>query len=286
MAFLDVVLLILLSALWGASYLFMRVAGPSLGPIVLMALRVSIGAGVLLAYVGAVRQMPDLRARWRQYLMLGALHNAIPFTLIANAVIHLNASMAAILNATTPMCTAIVAAIWIREPFGLRKALGTALGIGGVVILMGWSPLPLTATTIFAVAQASLASLAYGMAAVYARRRFAGVSPLHTAVGQLCGSSALLLPLALAMPPTRLPAWPVILSVLGLAVACTAFAYLLYFRLIAVAGPTKASTVTILTPFFSVLWGVVFLHEPLNLGMFAGLGVTLVSVWLVLSARG
>jgi drug/metabolite transporter (DMT)-like permease len=283
--FLDVSLLILLSALWGASYLFMRIAGPALGPVVLMAFRVSIAVVILYAYLGILRQWPDFRRYWKQFLLMGILNNAIPFLLIANAVIHLNASIAAILNATTPLFTAVVAAWWIKEPFGARKATGVVLGMVGVAVLVGWSPLPLTFGVIVAALQALLAALSYGLAAVHARRQFTGVAPLHAAVGQLTGSTAILLPLGVYWLPHAPPDARIALSVVGLAVACTALAYVMYFRLIATTGATAAATVTFLIPFFSVLWGVMFLGEPLSVGMFVGLGAILSSVWLVLGTR-
>ncbi|MCB9152079.1 MAG: DMT family transporter [Caldilineaceae bacterium] len=282
---IDLIYLFVLAALWGASYLFMRIAGPMLGSIVTMALRVSIAAATLWLYVYLARKQPDWRRHWKQFLILGALNNAIPFVLITNAVIDLNASMAAILNATTPLFTAVVAALWVKEAFGMRKGVGVLLGITGVTILMGWSPLPLNQRVILATLQAIIAAVSYGFAAVYARTRFQGIAPLHTAVGQLSGSSLLLVPLGVASAPAQWPGAHVVIAILGLALLSTALAYLIYFRLIASAGATQAATVTFLIPFFSVLWGRVFLKEPLNIGMFAGLGVILVSVWLVLGVQ-
>lgn len=275
-------LLVALAALWGASYLCIRIAAPALGAVVVVALRVALACLALLGYAALRRDLPDFRARWRPYLALGLLNNAIPFLLIANAVIGLNASVAAILNATTPLFTALVAAAWLGEACTPRRASGIALGIGGVAVLVGWSPLPVTGGTLVAVGQALAAALSYGLAAVYARRHFAGSPPLHTAVGQLAGASALLVPLALVAPPRALPGPQVALAVIALALACTALGYLIYFRLIAAAGATQAATVTFLIPGFSTLWGATFLGEPLGVGLFVGLAVILGSVWLVI----
>jgi drug/metabolite transporter (DMT)-like permease len=150
---------------------------------------------------------------------------------------------------------------------------------------MGLSPLPLTQRVMVAGLEALLASCSYAFAVVYARTRFKGIAPLHTAVGQLCGSSLILTPISLFALPEIFPSPTVIASVIALALVSTSAAYLVYFRLIANAGATTASTVTFLVPFFSVLWGVVFLQELLNVGMFVGLGIILVSVYLVLSSR-
>lgn len=136
-----------------------------------------------------------------------------------------------------------------------------------------------------AAGQALLASCSYGLTVVYARIRFQTVSPLHTAVGQLCGSSVLLLPFTVALWPSRPPTWPAVFAVLVLAFACSALAYLIYFHLIRTVGPVQTSTVTFLVPFFSIVWGALFLGEPLTLGLFVGLGVILLSVWLVLGTK-
>ena len=282
MPLFDLLLLILLSAVWGASYLFTRIAGPVLGPISLMAIRLFIAAGLLIALARAMGQAPDFRNRWRQFLFIGAIGNAIPFVLIANAVIQLNASIAAILNATGPLFTTIVSTLWLGERLGPRKILGAGLGILGVSILVGWSPLPVTPAVLFATGQALLAALSYALTAVYARKRFADLSPLQAAVGQVCGGAVLLMPLVIVAPPLGPITWPITLSVLALAVPCTVLAYFIYFRLIANTGPTKTSTVALLIPLFSILWAATLLGEPVNFGVLAGLGVILVSLLFVL----
>jgi drug/metabolite transporter (DMT)-like permease len=276
-------MLILLAAIWGGSFLFIRIAAPSLGSIFLMAVRVALAATGLFVYALAQRAMPNFRAHWKHYLAIGALNNAIPFVLIANAVIDLNASLSAILNATTPLFTALVAAVWIGEPFGWRRGLGVLMGILGVVILVGFSPIPFSTKVLLAAAQSLLAALSYGLGAVYTRTRFQGANPVHTSLGQLVGSTILLAPLAAFSVPVTPPTVAVILATLALALLGTSFAYLIYFRLITAAGPTTAVSVTFLVPFFSILWGVIFLHEPLSPGMFLGLGIILGSVGLVLN---
>jgi drug/metabolite transporter (DMT)-like permease len=285
MSLRDLLLLILLSAVWGASYLFTRVAGPVLGPIALMAIRLFIAAGMLIALARGMGQTPDFRTRWRQFLFIGAIGNAIPFVLIANAVIQLNASIAAILNATGPLFTTIVSTLWLGERLGLRKILGAALGALGVSILVGWSPLPVTPAVLLATGQALLAALSYALTAVYARRHFADLSPLQAAVGQVCGGAVLLTPLMIVAPPLGPFTWPITLSVLALAVPCSVLAYFIYFRLIANIGPTKTSTVAFLIPLFGILWAATFLGEPVNVGILAGLGVILLSVWFVLGEK-
>lgn len=279
-------LLILLAALWGGSFIFIRIAAPVMGSMVLMGFRMVVATAVMVAYAIGTKTKIDFRTRWKEYLALGALNNAIPFVLIANSVIDLNASISAIINATTPLFTALAATIWLREPFGSRRAAGVFAGIAGVVILVGFSPIPLTARSVWAASQSLLAALAYGLGAVYSRSRFQNQAPTTTSVGQFIGSTLVLVPFSAAGIAQAEFSLAAILAALTLACVGTSFAYLLYFRLINTTGPTATTSVTFLVPFFSILWGVLFLNEPLNLGMFAGLGIILLSVRLVMFPAG
>jgi drug/metabolite transporter (DMT)-like permease len=271
----------MLGALWGGSFLFIRVAVPALGPFLLVELRVGLAAAALLLYALAAGSMPKIRGRWRSFLVLGFLNAAVPFSLISAAEIHLTASLAAILNATTVMFTAIVAAVWMGDALTVRKAIGIVLGIVGVSVLVGWDPLPLNGAVLLAVAAMLLASLSYALGATYAKRSFSGIPPLGMAIGQLGGATALLWPLAIVGLPERAPSTVVTLSMLGLALLSTAVAYLIYFRLIENVGPTSTLTVTLLVPVFGLLFGVLLLDEPFGFGTVAGLGIILTSVVLI-----
>ena len=271
----------MLGALWGGSFLFIRVAVPALGPFLLVELRVGLAAAALFLYAMAAGSMPKIRSRWRSFLVLGFLNAAVPFSLISAAEIHLTASLAAILNSTTVMFTAIVAAVWMGDALTARKAIGIVLGIVGVSVLVGWDPLPLNGAVLLAVAAMLLASLSYALGATYAKRSFSGIPPLGMAIGQLGGALVLLLPLAVVSVPERAPSTVVTLSMLGLAFLSTAVAYLIYFRLIENVGPTSTLTVTLLVPVFGLLFGVLLLDEPFGFGTLAGLGVILTSVVLI-----
>jgi drug/metabolite transporter (DMT)-like permease len=273
--------LIMLSALWGGSFLFIRVAVPSLGPFLLVELRVGLAAAALFLYALAAGSMPKIRGRWKSFLVLGFLNAAVPFSLISAAEIHLTASLAAILNSTTVMFTAIVAAVWVGDPLTARKAIGIVLGIVGVSVLVGWDPLPLNGAVLFAVAAMLLASLSYALGATYAKRSCSGIPPLGMAIGQLSGAVVLLLPMAVVSVPERAPSTVVTFSMLGLAFLSTALAYLIYFRLIENVGPTSTLTVTLLVPVFGLLFGVLLLEEPFGPGTLAGLGIILTSVVLI-----
>jgi drug/metabolite transporter (DMT)-like permease len=273
--------LIMLSVLWGGSFLFIRVAVPALGPFLLVELRVGLAAAALLLYALAAGSMPKIRGRWRSFLVLGFLNAAVPFSLISAAETHLTASLAAILNSTTVMFTAIVAAVWMGDTLTARKAIGIVLGIVGVSVLVGWDPLPLNGIVLLAVAAMLLASLSYALGATYAKQSFSGIPPVGMALGQLGGAVALLLPLAVVSLPERAPSTVVIFSMLGLAFLSTAVAYLIYFRLIENVGPTSTVTVTLLVPVFGLLFGVLLLEEPFGPGTLAGLGIILTSVVLI-----
>lgn len=277
--------LVLLGALWGVSYLFIRVAVPALGPFALMGARVALAVLALTLYAAAVSRLPEFRGRVRQFLVLGTVNSAIPFSLIAAAEIELPASLAAILNSTTALFVAGVAALWIGETLTVRKVAGLVMGIAGVAVLVGFPPLPLTGAALLAVGAMLAASLSYAVGGVYAKRTFEGVPSLTMAIGQQSGAAAVLLPLAAATAPESAPSTAAVLSVLGLALLSTAVAYLLYFYLIRSVGPTKTLTVAFLIPAFGLLFGVVFLDEPVGPGTFAGLVLILASVALANEIR-
>jgi drug/metabolite transporter (DMT)-like permease len=272
--------LTLLAALWGGSFLFIRVSVAELGPLVLVELRVGLAAAALSLYALAARRVLKIRGRWRSFLVLGFLNAAVPFSLISAAEIHLTASLAAILNSTTVMFAAIVAA-WMGEALTARKVLGIGLGILGVTVLVGWDPIPLSGVVVLSVAAMLIASFSYALGATYVKRSFSGIPPLGMAIGQLTAATALLLPFSVAAVPARAPSLAVTLCVLGLALLSTAAAYQIYFRLIENVGPTSTVTVTLLVPVFGLLFGVLLLDEPFGPGTLTGLGIILLSVVLI-----
>jgi drug/metabolite transporter (DMT)-like permease len=277
----DLGALMLLGALWGGSFLFIRVAVPALGPFVLMELRVGLAVVALTLYAVVVGRLSKLRSRWREFLIIGTVNTAIPFSLIAAAEIYLTASLAAILNSTTVLFTALVAAVWMGDPLTRRKVVGVILGIVGVAVLVGWDPIELSGVILLSVGAMLAASLSYALGAVYIKRTFKGIPPLSMSLGQLTGGAIILLPLAAASLPGERPSAAVTLCVLGLALLSTAVAYLLYFRLIENVGPTSTVTVTLLVPLFGLLFGVLLLDEPFGWGTLAGLAIILSSVTLV-----
>lgn len=277
----DFSVLLLLAFAWGASFLFMRIASPELGPVFTTELRVTLAGAALLLYAFVTRRKLGILKHWKQFLLLGAINAALPFTLICMAELHLSASLAAILNTTTPMFAAL--AVWgtRQEKPGLAKSAGLVLGLVGVAVLVGWSPVPLTSTVLLSAGFSLCAALSYAFGGLYASRVGSGLTPLALAAGQQLGASVVLLPLAVIFAPDHLPSAAAVYSVLGLSLICTSVAYLLYFRLIASVGPVKTVSVTFLVPVFGLLWGAIFLHEPVYANTLAGLVIILLSVTLV-----
>ena len=279
----DLARLVALAAMWGASYLFMRYAVPYLGPVPMIALRVLLAGIALAVFVYATGGSVGWREHWRAYLFVGAVGMALPFLLIAQALTVIDASTAAILNALSPLFASIVAAIWIRDPVTPAKATGIALCLAGTAVLVGWTPAPMSARELLAAAMSVIATAIYGFTIVYTKVKLKDASPMGTAVGTLLLAAAAVLPLvpftARNMGAVPAMAW---LSVLGLALVSTTVAFIFYYRLIADVGPVKAVTVTLLVPVFGMLWGVVFLGEPVTPGRIAGCLIILSGCSLIL----
>ncbi len=283
----DWLQLTLLGAIWGASFVFISVAAPSFGAFPLVAARVLLAAFLLIIYGAVTRQSfwGEMIKRWKLFLVLGIINSAIPFTLITTAELELPAAMAAILNAITPFCAAIVAAVWLGVPFTARKIAGTLLGLVGVAFVVGLSPVPLTTPVILAILMMVGASMAYGTGANVAKVKFEGVSPITLAIGQQLAAGIVLLPLAILFPPKGELPLNAILAVIALAVLSTAIAYLISFKLLVRIGATNMTTVTLLVPFFSVLWQAIFLNDPLGIGPVIGLLIIVVSLVLITGTK-
>jgi drug/metabolite transporter (DMT)-like permease len=277
----QLTMLLSLAALWGASFLFMRVAVPSFGPIVLADARVALAGVVLFAYASAVGARPALRELWRDYLLLGSVNAALPFSLLAAAQLEIEASLAAVLNAMAPLFGALVAAAWLGERVTVAARFGLVLGVVGVALVVGLSPFTIDVTFILAVLACLAAAFAYGIGANIVRVRFQGEPPLSMAVGQQLAAAVVLLPLIPAMPLRATPDAVDVVCVVALALGSTGIAYLLYFRLLRELGATGGMTVIFVVPVFGVLWGAIFLDERIHLGTLLGGAAILLSVWLI-----
>lgn len=271
----DVIDLVLLAALWGASFLFTRIAAPAFGPLALAEVRVAIAAVILVPLLAWRADLSELRNHAPRFLLLGAVNTAIPFSLFAYAALSITAGLASILNATAPLFTALVAWLWLRERLTLLQWLGMAIGMAGVAWLSASKAQFTLDGSALAIGAGVLASVSYGVSASVVKRYFTGVRPLAVAAGSQSAAAVLLLPFAAASWPAgtlRVVDWA---SAIALGVLCTGLAYILYFRLIARVGPATAMTVTFLIPAFAMLWGGLILGEAVTGTMLAGCAVIL-----------
>ena len=268
---------ILLSALWGASFLFMRLSLADFGPLPNAATRVAAASLFLLPLLFARGQAHLLVRHWRHVLLVGALNSGIPFALYSFALLSLSTGLSSILNATTPMFGALVAWAWLNDKPDGSRIVGLVIGFTGVALLASGKgslqPGVSGMASMWAVLACLGACLCYGIAASFAKRFLGGIPPLVTATGSQIGATlALALP-ALWLAPTKMPGATAWLAVAGAAVLCTGLAYILYFRIIEQAGPARALAVPFVVPVFAVFYGGVFLDETITAWMVACGGI-------------
>jgi drug/metabolite transporter (DMT)-like permease len=281
----DWALLIVLSVVWGGSFLFIAVAVKELPPLTIVACRVALGALALHLVLKAMGvRLPREREAWAAFFGMGVLNNVIPMVLIVWGQSHIASGLASILNATTPLFTVIVAHYFtVDERLTGQRLAGVAVGFVGVAVMIGAAALTSWNANVLAQLAVLGAALSYGFSGVFGRRfNTMGIPPLATAAGQVTASSCILLPLALMVDlPWTLPApgTKTILSLIALALVSTAFAYLLFFRLLvffrllARAGATNVGLVTFLIPVSAILFGVFLLGETLEWRHMAGMAL-------------
>ncbi|MGL4573959.1 MAG: DMT family transporter [Burkholderiaceae bacterium] len=282
----DLIRLVTLSALWGASFLFMRVAAPVLGALPTAFFRTLLAAASLAVILFVLRTVWRWDAQTRGAMMVGVVNSAVPFAMYAFAAKHLPAGYSAILNATTPLMGVLVGAAVVGETLTLRKLAGVAIGMAGVAVLTQAGPVAVTPLVLLAAGACLVATFCYGMAGFLTRRLTAGLDSKQVALFSQVGASIVLAPLfALNMPAGDAGSWgnPTVWGAMAtLGIVCTGLAYILYFRLIADIGPVKSLTVTFLIPLFGVLWGALFLREELSWAHAAGGALIAAALWLVL----
>ena len=274
-----------LAAVWGASFIFMRLGAPEFGAVPLTMMRIAGGAALLLPLVLIQGQASAMRQHWRAIAVVGLLNSALPYALFALAALAINAGLSAILNATAPLWGALIAWLWLADRLTASRVLGLAIGFAGVMWLAwdkaSFKPGDHGVSASVAIGACLLATLCYGIAANVTKRRLSGVPPLAVAAGcQVAGAAVLVLP-ALGLWPTQVPSARAWWSLAGLAFVCTGLALLMYFRLIARLGPSRAMAVTYVIPVFGVLWGALLLGEAITASMVAGCAVVLLGTALV-----
>lgn len=264
----DLACLTALAALWGASYLFMRVCAGEFGAMTLAGARAAIAAALLLPLLAG--DWSALRRHWKPVLLVGLTNSALPFVLFALAALGINASLSAIFNAATPLYAAVIGRVWLGEPIGRTRAAGLALGFCGVVWLAADNASFKPGATGWAVLACVVATMLYAFSAHFSKRYLATVPPLAVAAGSQLAAALVLAPAALVLHPATAPSARAWGALLCLGALCTALAYVLFFRLIARVGAARTMAVPFLVPAFGVLWGVLFLGETFTKAMAAG----------------
>lgn len=278
--------LLLLGAIWGGSFLFTRIGIADWGTTWLVLLRVLFGALFLLLAALALRRTLSLRGHLRHWFFLGAMNTAVPFLLFAYAAHQLSASLLSIINSTAPMWGVAFGALLTRSLPARREVAGLAVGAAGVALLVWRDPSALQASSMLPVMSALLAPVCYGLSSHYARRFTSSLPPMSTAVGSLWAAVLCVLPLLLASPQPAAGSLAAVgvgdwWSAVALGVLCTGVAYLIFFRLIQSIGAPSTLTVTFLIPLFGILWGALFLGEPVSAATFVGGACVLVgTAWV------
>lgn len=285
----DIFRLLSLAAIWGASFLFMRIIAPVIGTIPTAFFRVSIAAVGLLVILGLMRISWDFKGKLKTVMLLGVINSGIPATLYSVAAQVLPAGYSAIFNATTPLMGVLIGGLFFHEKLTTAKLGGVLLGLMGVGVLTRAGPVAFDMQLLMGALACLLATTCYGFAGFLARRwldHAGGLDSRLSAVGSMMGATLFLLPLfgysVITQPPASWGGWNVWLSLLGLGLVCTALAYIVYFRLLSSVGPVKSMTTTFLIPPFGVLWGALLLDEPLSMAHLYGGVLIAAALWLVL----
>jgi len=280
----HLVLIIVLAAIWGGAFTLIRNAVPALGPLGLSAVRLTLAAVIMLAYL----QASGLRVRWRRdwkaIAVIGCFGAALPFPLFAYGATHWSAGFLAVINATVPLWGAVIARFWLGDRITPTAILGLAFGIGGVVMLTGTGSAPLPAAGAGALAAALAASLCFAVAGVATKALGANVPAASLGTGVLIVGAAFNAPLTLLDPPRQITAFALANAAL-LALLASALATVLYLKLIQEIGPTRSMTVTFLIPIWGIFWSALLLDEPVTATMIAACGLVLMGTALVLAGQ-
>jgi drug/metabolite transporter (DMT)-like permease len=274
-------MLLALAAVWGASFMFIKIAVRELEPATLVCIRLGIGAIALLpvAFVslGGRALVRETRAAWRPLVVIGLVNSAIPITSISWAETHIDSGLTAVIQASAPLFTALLALRFARhDRVGGPRLVGLLVGFGGVALLVGAQP----RGDVLAALAVTFSALCYAIAAIYSARALVDVPPLVSAIGALTAAALALLPVALFQLPSHFPSWEVTGAVLALGIGGTSLGYVLYYGLLAGAGASRSILITYLVPALALGYGAVFLGEPVTVAAVAGLLLVLAGVAL------
>ncbi len=271
--------MLVLGAVWGASFLFLRIASPEFGPLALISLRLCISALILTPIIFYRREFPLIRANWGKLLWAGAFTSALPFTLLSIVSLSMTAGNTSLLNATVPMYSAIITWFWLKEKLSGIGIVGLVLGFVGVFILASpeggdyrsmWVP----------VLAATLGTISYAYGSCYTNLYLHGFKPITVTTGSQFYAALLMLPFGILFWPDSLPSTLSWISAVSLGIFCTAMALIMFFHLLSQVGVTKSVSVAYLIPVFGILWGAIFLDEALTVKMIFGGALILMGVFL------
>lgn len=276
----DIIRFLSLAAIWGSSFLFMRIASPVLGSAYLAEGRVLLAAIFLYCLAIYLKKNRNLLKHWKHYLIMGFFNSAFPFLLFGFAALSLSTSQLSILNATAPIWAFVIGLLIGNEKFKMRRGVGLIVGVIGVGVLFGTSSVAVDADTYRSVALGLGAAFSYGLASNYAKNS-KGVEPFDNAHGSMWASAILLIPAIFFIPIRSEPTSLVWSAVIAIGILCSGVAYLLYFKLIKDVGAASALTVTFLIPVFGTLWGILFLDEKLTLNATIGMAIIIAGTAMV-----
>lgn len=286
----DYTRLLTLAAIWGASFLFMRISSPAIGAINTAFFRVFFGLIGLAAIIFCIRKSLDYKEKFGKTLALGTINSGIPFLMYSIAASFIPAGYSAILNATTPLMGAMIGFFIFSEHLTIKKWVGVMLGIIGITVITTVGESHVVGNVIIGVIACIIATIGYGFAGFLTRKwitQQGGLDPTLVAFGSQIGATIFLTPFLLwnlsSSPNIDWLQGDVWISLLAVGFVCTSLAYILYFRLIADIGPLRSLTVTFLVPPFAVLWGFLILDETISIGFLLGSLIVLLSVWLIVS---
>ncbi|HAS72863.1 MAG TPA: multidrug transporter [Clostridiales bacterium UBA8960] len=281
----NVLLLVLLSAIWGGSFIFMRVLAPVFGAIGTANIRLFVGAVFLLVIFHFTGFKIQWKRDWKFLLVIGVINSAIPFSLFSFAALHIPASISVVINSMTPMFGALFASLILKEKLTLRKTIGLLTGMTGVAIISGSKALPSTAISYFAIAACLFATCCYGLSGALIKKYGQNIEAKAMAGGSQLFASMALFPFLLTTGVTSKVTPNIAMTMIAFGILCSAIAYLIYYYLIKEMGPTPALSVTFLMPVFGILWGVLLLDEALYAQMVVGALVILVGVYLIVAKK-
>ena len=277
----DTLLLILLAAIWGSSFVFMRATADVFGPIALIAIRISVAALFLLVFLLQKKRRQEFFNHWKILFLVGAMNSAIPFSLLAYASLHLSGGTVSILNATTPVFTALIAHFWLKNIMTKLQFTGMAISISGLIFLV-WDKVSWSIGSWLPLLAGVTAGLLYGIASTTTKKYLSDVSVMTATAGSLFFSAILIIIVSLFF----LPDFNNIHSIdwvyaITLGILCTAIAFIIYFKLVKNIGPATTASVTFLIPIFAFLWGYILLDELVTTRMWIATGIILLGMGFV-----